>query len=295
MKESIYKKYEDIEGLPKTISIIIRDESCEGIKFNNDYWKYYFIGGSANNLNPPHGLNKTCEWVEEEIYNVRDRIDWSANDILRILAWKTGKIDHKKCNENGGGEISYYANWIEGKTDDVIGSLQLPYQQIISGDNFMPIVNKVKELRRKWCKKEEKKKDEVALEIWSALLDLVNGNENNASRGLGTVPLLTILHFITGGEYPIFDRFAMASLSIWKLKKQKEDIKIVKGSVVHGCSLPGKGMKEVRNILERGIYHDYIELLNEFCKSNYGNKDEWKTNRNVDRALWVFGHFFQVE
>ncbi len=55
-----------------------------------------------------------------------------------------------------------------------------------------------------------------------------------------------------------------------------------------------KKQKQQKNLLSSGIYFDYISLLNEFCKENYNNEEEWKTNRDVDRALWVFGHFFEV-
>ena len=44
--------------------------------------------------------------------------------------------------------------------------------------------------------------------LWKSLCDLTKHID-----GLGPVYMITLLHFITQGEFPIYDRFAMASLS----------------------------------------------------------------------------------
>ena len=48
------------------------------------------------------------------------------------------------------------------------------------------------------------------------------------------------------------------------------------------------------DILDEGIYMEYMNMLGDFCVEEYGGRDAWKKNRDVDRALWVYGHFFTV-
>ena len=137
-------------------------------------------------------------------------------------------------------------------------------------------------------------KDKNINTAWLNLLDLADSKDSDikkAMRGIGTVYLLTLLYFITGGATPIYDRFAMAALLVWKLR---DSITIPENSIIRVEALPDKKDDKVRNILKEGLYSKYIELLSDFCGMVYGDKDKWKDDRNVDRALWVYGHFFEV-
>ena len=301
MKYTIWKKYESNgnDGFPNGLNV----ELCEGlgkeVKFDKKYCEFYFnkeneenqdfvIGVDGKKLEPPNGLTRSCEWVEEKIFKDCKEQTWRAVDILRILAWKTNKIDHYASRDTKP-VIKYYKNWEEGKTENSFVSLQIPYQSIVTWDRFKPVASCLLDIRKKYCESKD------AQSAWDSILNLLTTKENKAiMRGIGTVYLITLLHFITDGEFPIYDRFAMASLAVWKLKTSvKEDI-ITDKVVVRGCELPSKDSNAAKNILESGIYADYIKLLKEFCKANYGNENEWKANRDVDRALWVFGHFFEV-
>ena len=293
MKETVWKKYEEIEGLPKDLYIEICNGLGEEVEFDKNYSEFYFIGGEAVNLVSPKGLNRSCEWVEKKIYEVCERKDLTVNDILRILAWKMGKIDHDVSNDDkrrDKQDIKYYKNWAEEDNEkNIIVSVQFPYQQIVKGNAFKTVAERIGELRKHYSE------DHNASVIWEELLKLSDDGNKASLRGLGTVYLITLLHFITGGEYPIYDRFAMASLAVWQLKSLKNEVTITKNSVVRGSSLPSKDTKQAKELLSAGIYCNYIKVLKQFCEAYYGNEDEWKTNRDVDRALWVFGHFFEVK
>ena len=304
MRSTIWGKYESDgkDGFPN--GLVVEVEVCKAVgeivEFDKKYSEFYFIpkeedtpitviGDNGKKLNPPKDLTKSCKWVEEKIYNDCQKQDWVPVDILRILAWKTGKINHSESVKTEP-SIKYDANWVEGKEDSKFVSLQIPYQNVVKWSELAPIVCGLIEIRKEYCNSKN------AQSAWNSILDLAHNHENKvAMRGIGTVYLITLLHFITGGEFPIYDRFAMASLAIWKLKTDKKELSITDKSVIRGCKLPSKDTKAAKKILESGIYADYIRLLKEFCKINYDNENEWKTNRDVDRALWVFGHYFTVD
>lgn len=305
MKPTAWTKYESNgnDGFPSGLSVEICKDLGEKVEFDKKYSEFYFIskddkktvpviGDNGKELNPPADLKKSCEWVEEKIYADCEKKTWRAVDILRILAWKTGKINHSKCMVKKT-EIQYDANWAEGEAENCFVSLQIPYQRVVKWDSFSPIVQRLLEIRTEFFKSKDGQASVRA--AWRAILNLANRDEyKEAMKGIGTVYLITLLHFVTGGEVPIYDRFAMASLAVWKLKAE-ENVTITDKAVVRGCKLPSKDSKVAETILESGIYAEYIQLLNDFCKENYGNENEWKENRDVDRALWVFGHFFEVD
>jgi hypothetical protein len=110
-------------------------------------------------------------------------------------------------------------------------------------------------------------------------------------KGIGPVILITLLFFITKGDYPIYDRFAMSSLIVWKLNQQ--GINTPTGTIINGCGLPSKDKpEELKALLNSGKYFEFIQLLKSFCSIEYEKENVWKTERYVDQSLYVYGHFF---
>ena len=53
---------------------------------------------------------------------------------------------------------------------------------------------------------------------------------------------------------------------------------------------PDKSSKEFRTICEEGVYKDYCDMIDAvFGIENY------KKNRDIDRALWAYGHEFVIK
>ena len=92
MKHTVWHQYR----FPNNIII----EICGGlgveVEFHKEYCKSYFIDDDVEDIIQPEGIEKTRKWVEEKIYIDCKNSDWKAEDIFRILAWKTGKINYKK-------------------------------------------------------------------------------------------------------------------------------------------------------------------------------------------------------
>ena len=94
---------------------------------------------------------------------------------------------------------------------------------------------------------------------------------------LGSVSLIALLFFITQGELPIYDRYAEIAL-----KAIAGNIR--PGQEVRYAELPGKN--DTASEIWKSRIQPYINTLEMF----FG--DEWERNRDIDRALWVYGHLF---
>ena len=158
MKATEWIKYESDgnDGFPSALSVELCDLGTE-VEFDKKYSKFYFfpkgdetvIGENGKELKEPPDLIRSCEWVEDMIFEDCKQSTWRAVDILRILAWKTGRINHPKC-ENKNNVIQYDANWVEGKSDDRFASLQIPYQRVVEWPIFEPIVSSIQDIRKKY-------------------------------------------------------------------------------------------------------------------------------------------------
>lgn len=113
-------------------------------------------------------------------------------------------------------------------------------------------------------------------------------------KGLGPVYIITLMFFITKAKYPIYDRFAMAALQVLLVIEQGYDVSLwdnsdSSNSIVRKTSLPEKKFLSDKDEIELPkMYSYYIGLLNHF----FGK--EWEKTRDIDRALWVYGHYFDV-
>lgn len=275
-KMPVYK-FDESYGLPIGIKAEI-----EIVKFDKEYYKLYFDenDGACNSLKKPKGLRQGPEWIETEIINIREKNNPNAIDIFKILAWKAGKIDIKKSNEIK--KIEYVDNWKEKS------SFQMPNQPVVSWDEFTQFANDISAI---WSNYREQKIN-VSF-AWKTLVKLATDTHKETMKGIGTVILVTLLFFITKGEYPIYDRFAMSSLVIWNLNQQ--GINTPTGTIIRGCGLPSKEKpEELNELLCSGKYYDYIQLLKQFCSKEYGEEDIWKDKRYVDQALYVYGHFYDA-
>ena len=97
---------------------------------------------------------------------------------------------------------------------------------------------------------------------------------NQNTYGVGTVYLITLLFFLSHGKYPIYDRFAMNSLMAIENDVAPEPNTIPE--------LPAKWDRGFATLCDRE-YGEYIDKLNSLGM-------DYKSDRRIDRALWVYGH-----
>ncbi len=95
-------------------------------------------------------------------------------------------------------------------------------------------------------------------------------------NNLGTVYTLALLNYITRGREPIYDKYAKIALDVILDENHgfREKMKYAEPSE-KSC---------VETVMKQ--YENYKEALKKIFQ------DSWKTSRNIDRALWTYGHMF---
>ena len=176
-------------------------------------------------------------------------------DVVHILAWKIGKIKHSESHDS----FVYADDWKNAEQFRTYRYNRKFDIQTISEY----IANNITQL--------EKKAEYAPQQVLCELRDL-------HINGLGTVYIITLLYFISHGQYPIYDRFA------WKAIQAICDDK-KPGDVINASELPAKNTRAFDTVFDTYMI-PYIEKL----KSVFGAT--YQESRDVDRALWVYGHKF---
>lgn len=178
-------------------------------------------------------------------------------DVVRILAWKLGKIKHSE-SKNG---FVYAKDWKNAERFEAYRYNRPLDIRTISEY----IANNITCLE-----------DAAIEDPQKVLCELRDLN----ITGLGTVYLITLLYFISRGKYPIYDRFAwMAIQAICGDKKPGEAVAVTE--------LPWKNS----HAFER-VFDTYMVPFMEQLESVFGTACQ--ECRDVDRALWVYGHAFRA-
>lgn len=181
-------------------------------------------------------------------------------DIYKILAWKVGKIRHAASDDAN--RIIYAANWINAEN-----GLVKNYRYHLDMRMFAEhIIANIDNLER------------LSVTNPQAVLNWLRNGDIPAPKGIGTVYLITLLYFISRGRWPIYDRFAMMALvAISDEKKPGESVSFL--------DLPDKYSDEYDDVMDI-CNRTYISKLTSIIGENYNQ------NRDIDRALWVYGHLF---
>ena len=179
-------------------------------------------------------------------------------ELLFVLAWKMGKISHTKTTSK---EIIFQSSC---KNDSKLGVV------INSGSTSICLKTAYEEIQK-----------------------YLNGNDfSNNSRnlmnkvptikGIGAVYWISLLFFITKGEYPIYDRFAERALdAIIHDENHKDGLHTFWTATANAyCG------------------QSYLEMLDTVFNEQWrlshfaDNYEKWKYARDIDRSLWVYGHLF---
>lgn len=101
--------------------------------------------------------------------------------------------------------------------------------------------------------------------------------EISKKDGIGSVYAITLLHFASCGEWPIYDKFA--HLALLAIDQEREFPSIITDSEL-GKSFHSNAKR---------TFDDYMQYKN-LLHTYFG--DAYKKDRNIDRALWAYGHLF---
>lgn len=229
----------------------------EFIEYYNS--RYYLSSEIVKGVN--RAVNQNSKFIEDKIDDLLKLGIKDENDVVHILAWKTGKIKHKDSELNK--KFEYYSSWS-------INEYKKDYKIKIYDKKDVDVKTFAEYIVKNITVLESESIDNPQ--------NVLNKLKDKSPQGIGTVYLITLLYFISKGKYPIYDRFATMAVDAILNNKKPNDY-------VSYSELPNKNDKKFDEVIN--IYNkNYVNKLNEI----FG--DEYKSNRDIDRALWVYGHLF---
>ncbi len=174
------------------------------------------------------------------IENNAEKYEKSGKIDLWIAAWKMGRLDDN-------GQVVHTKN----------GNILNGYGKEISGlDDYIQSID---------CNCIEKLIDSG--DYKTAFSELAK----NSPANFGTVYIITLMHFISKGEIPIYDKFAH--------KAAKALYANVSVNKIYVSAPPDKD--KIDDVF--ALLNEYIWLLEKLFGTS-------KIDRHTDRALWVYGH-----
>lgn len=186
---------------------------------------------------PKKGLNI----VTKDVLDAEDDKEWPVDS--RIFLWKAGRIkdfvEYDKTNE-----IKIYNH---------LGN------EIENSKLFFDAISKCETITGKSFEND-----------FTEILSIRNSEEIGLKH-VGTVYLITVLHFLYPDLYSLYDYFAHCALKALYLRKAPSQVFV-------GSAPNAKNVKRVS-----AMYNEF----NDLAKADFGVD---VIDRKLDRSLWVYGH-----
>jgi len=230
---------------------------CE--QWLNTYLPYYFLDYPKWGGRP---RNQTSHYVEDEVCTLLTKTTpLSRKNLEDVMAWKIGLINHRKSEDTR--QMAYLQNWpttlsvnVQYGTRDF--STSIPYLAANMAT--------------------------IAAQLSHDPQYLFNSvrKQDPHLKGFGYVYILTVQFFISHGRFPIYDKFAhVAALAI--------------DQGLPPASPPKSYVKyQLTKWSDYQAYMSLLALIRNACPQQPANSPMF-ISRDLDRALWVYGHFFETE
>lgn len=234
-------------------------------EFISYYGNSYYIGEDRL----VRGVSQSNRFVEDEIDRLLKEGIQSETDVVHILAWKVGKIKHSESDS----KFEYAKDWKNAKRYEEDWANTEKFDVTLYKKRFD--IKTIAEYIAGNIESLERKAEDNPQGV---LYDLKNLEVDR----IGPVYLITLLYFISKGKYPIYDRFAHIAL---KKIEDKEECSFY--SLITDKELQGEFKADKQDVekLFKSYQDNYVARLRNIFGKAYNA-------RNVDRALWVYGHLF---
>jgi len=228
-------------------------------EFLDYYEPYYFINDKPKLFKcKMRDLNQTSKFVEDNIENIlKNGLD--LEDIILVIAWKLGMIDHYKSEE---------CNWIIYRNNFSKYMIYKRYSEVRLSPMISYIKDNFKELS-----------DLAGSEPYSLFKKICE----NKVKGFGSTYIINLVFFFTGGRMPIYDKFVKMALWAFENNLVPDTGEVIKVKEIPGLNYLPEDIDKAWN-----YYQDYIVDLKRVSNSDF-------ITRKVDRALWVYGHGFETD
>lgn len=247
--------------------------------FVNYFSDSYYLGNEKR----VHSAQQSSKSIEKEIERLLKCGIKSKADIIHILAWKMNGINHaesERASKEAGKPRFIYKTYnkpcVRWNENEKCGPLEAVHwgRQIVNLQPFVDFIfDNINENR--W---DNQQPQTILNELNSCL-------NNNNVKYIGTVYLITLLYFISKGKYPIYDRFAM--LAINRICAQYNN----RNHMQYNGLPERSNASEFSTLMTNSQYVNYLQDLRKlFFNEHYQFGDCIEKERDVDRALWVYGH-----
>ena len=189
----------------------------------------------------------------------------TTDDIVNILLWKTWVIN---CDTNS----------VTVRGRDKNGNRGI----MIDAEKLWDTLEKpAKELPNKKCGQCTKCDQCTKCVACDTLENLLKQHD-----GIGPVYAITLLHFISKGEFPIYDKYAHIALKVILDEKRQFEPPLVRWPLITDRELGEEFNTKDAKAVFKSYQENYIDRLKRIFDEDY------KTYWEIDRALWVYGHMF---
>lgn len=220
----------------------------------NEFIQYYNNSYYLQNDRVIKRVPQNSKYVEKEIEYILENGIRKKEDIEKIIAWKIGSIKHAESEKEH--KFVYYND----KPNMNRYKREIPLEPL-----FTYILEDISAL--------EKQAKEHPQKVLKNLLGF---------DGIGPVYAITILYFLSRKMYPIYDQYAHFALKAIADNTGFTDKLITNAALNQKVVLCNDS-----EVLFSTYQEHYLNLLKEiFGKDRYNDRD-------VDRALWVYGHLFK--
>lgn len=253
-------------------------------EFIEYYSNAYYISRNGKVYKQIKNAKQSSEFIENDIDRILQNGIREKTEVFHILAWKMGGIDHKasQLESKKSGTVKYEYNSPDKNGNQWTESVDC-FTALHRG-NVIPNVEKLIDyIIRKtddWNSLSFNRFEDAEQFLWDVKYFLLR----NQIKYIGPVYLITLLYFVSKGKYPIYDQQAAKAL------KAINNVSIKPNDKVEILELPS-----VESPKFMDTYKKYIESLESLCKDIYGEdeKKRYQNDRDIDRALWVYGHLFK--
>ncbi len=227
-------------------------------------------------------VNGFKEHINMEFYNPKGEEIASKEEFIKLYSNIYYVLVGNK-NANIESDIEFiYCKGIKANEKDFIRFLKWKVgdknksSAIITTDRGRRIdVDRIKQLARELKYSELKFEGTLSIEDVKKIYNFI---VDPGIANVGSVYTLALISMITKGQFPIYDRFADVGLeAVSKGYKIRSEIEYKE--------MPDK--TSANSVMKR--YKEYMDRLND----KFG--DRWKESRDVDRALWTYGHMFFIK
>ncbi len=242
--------------------------------FIEKYGAFYKEGKDDPNRRKELGLPKVNQTPTElEEYITKKLLEGRYDE--EAFAWKAGKL---KWGDN---KPELPNEWVNGNG----GKITKNKEEFDKESFSIYLEGKLREID--FDNYKGKVQDREGLKVFYEKVKDTYDLEN-----FGTVNIINAMFFLSKGAIPIYDRFAHMAVKALYMNKAPVEI-FVADAPGKNDHAPGKGNEYKNYSLAVNVLDEYMWLLKKVFPDEINENGEMYISRELDQALWVYGHAYK--